>query len=214
MNLNWLRIASLTGCAAFVLLSAPRMQAVTPSSLAPSFAQDRDDWDRPDNAWSDVQRQGFHDGIEAARQDVANRRRPDADDRNEYRHPPVRGRFKNAYRESFMRGYNVAISHMANNGPAYGPPPTAYGPPPVVGGRGSWDAFPDGYDEVRRNGFRHGIDSARDDFENHRNPDVNRHDTYRHPDVPRDEKRPFQEGFRRGYRVAWEHLSNGYNRRY
>lgn len=205
MNLNWLRIASFSSCAAFLLLSAPRVVA-SPAPLSSGFAQDRDDWARPDNAWNEVQRRGFHEGIEAARDDVANRRRPDADDRSEYRHPRVPGRFRDAYRESFMRGYNVAMSHMAGQSPSYGPPPG-------VVGRGGWDSFPDGYDDVRRNGFRHGLDSARDDYENHRNPDVNRHDTFRHPDVPRDQKRPFQEGFRRGYRVAWDHLMGGYDRR-
>lgn len=109
---------------------------------------------------------------------------------------------RQVYRESFLRGYNLAISHLAGR-------PPAYGPPPIGVGRGSWDAFPDGYDEVRRNGFRHGIESARDDYEHHRNPDVTRHDTFRHPDVPRDQKRPFQEGYRRGYRVAWDHLMGG-----
>lgn len=204
MNLNWLRIASLSGCAAFLLLSAPRINAASAAPLAPGFAQDRGDWDRPDDAWDDVQRRGFHDGIEAARDDFANQRRPDADDRFEYRHPRVPGPMRGAYRESFMRGYNVAMSHLAA--------PPAYGPP-VMGLRGGWDAFPDGYDDVRRNGFRHGIESARDDYEHHRNPDVDRHDTFRHPDVPRDQKRPFQEGFRRGYRVAWDHLMGGYDRR-
>jgi len=114
---------------------------------------------------------------------------------------------REAYRDSFLRGYSVAMSHLA------GPPPSAYGPPPGVGRRGGWDDFPDGYDDVRRNGFRHGIDSARDDYEHHRNPDLDRHDTFRHPDVPRDQKRPFQEGFRRGYKVAWDHLMGGYDRR-
>jgi len=204
MNLNWLRIASLGGCAAFLLLSAPRTHAASTASFAIGFAQDRGGWDRADDAWNDVQRRGFHEGIEAARSDVANRRRPDADSHDDYRHPHVPGPMRQAYRESFLRGYNVAMSHLA------GPPPAAYGPPPVEGGqRGGWDAFPDGYDDVRRNGFRHGIDSARDDYEHHKNPDVNRHDTFRHPDVPRDEKRPFQEGFRRGYRVAWDHLMSG-----
>jgi len=202
MNLNWLRIASLSGCAAFLLLSAPRSHASSPAPLSSGFAQDRGDWDRPDDAWNDVQRRGFHDGIQAAREDFANHRRPDGDDRFEYRHPRVPGPMRQAYRDSFLRGYNVAMSHI-------GAPPPGYGPPPVMGGRGGWDAFPDGYDDVRRNGFRHGIDSARDDFYNHKNPDIDRHDTYRHPDVPRDQKRPFQEGFRRGYRVAWDHLTSG-----
>lgn len=210
MNLNWLRIASLSGCAAFVLLSAPRSHAST-SPLASGYTQ-YGDWDRPDDTWNDVQRSGFRDGIEAARSDVANRRRPDVDDHDSYRHPHVPGRAKQAYRDGFLRGYNVAMSHLAAPPPpAYAPPPPAYGQGPV--GRGGWDAFPDGYDDVRRNGFRHGIESARDDYEHHRNPDINRHDTYRHPDVPRDEKRPFQEGYRRGYRVAWDHLMGGYDRR-
>ena len=212
MNLNWLRVAGLSGCAVLLLLSAPCSHASSLTPPAPGFAQDRDDWDRPDNAWNDAQRRGFHEGIEAARGDVANRRRPDADDHDSYRHPHVPGPMRQAYRDGFLRGYNVAISHLAGP-PAYGPPPTAYVPPPVGERRGGWDAFPDGYDDVRRNGFRHGIDSARDDYENHRNPDVNRHDTFRHPDVPRDQKRPFQEGFRRGYRVAWDHLMGGYDRR-
>jgi len=203
MNLNWLRIASLSGCAAFVLLSAPRTHAFSSSPLASGLAQDRGDWDRPDDAWDDIQRRGFHDGVEAARDDFANGRRPDADDRPEYRHPRVPGRIRQVYRDSFLRGYNVAMSHIAAPPPAYGPPPPAYGQ------RGGWDAFPDGYDDVRRNGFHHGIESARDDYEHRRNPDINRHDTYRHPDVPRDQKRPFQEGYRRGYRVAWDHLMSG-----
>lgn len=213
MNLNWLRIASLSGCAAFLLLSAPRMHASSSAPLASGFAQDRGGWDRPDDAWNDVQRRGFHEGIEAARSDFANHRRPDADSHDDYRHPHVPGPMRQAYRDSFLRGYNVAVSHLASPSPSYGAPPPAYGPPPVVDRRGGWDSFPDGYDEVRRNGFRHGIDSARDDYENHRNPDVNRHDTFRHPDVPRDQKRPFQEGFRRGYRVAWDHLMGGRDRR-
>src|SRR3954468_15464758 len=101
MNLNWLRVASFSACAAFTLLSAPRIQASSPAPLVPGLAQDRDDWDRPDNAWNEVQRRGFHEGIEAAREDVANRRRPDADDRSEYRHPRVPGPMRQAYRESF-----------------------------------------------------------------------------------------------------------------
>jgi hypothetical protein len=44
---------------------------------------------------------------------------------------------------------------------------------------------------------------------NHRKPDVNNRDEYRHPHVPDDEKQPYREAFRRGYEVGVEHIYNG-----
>ena len=206
MDLKYrLRLTGMIGCTAFLLLSTPRINAAPLASQPINFAQDRDDWDRPSDAWNDVQRRGFHDGIEAARSDYAYHRRPDADDREEYRHPHVPGPMREAYRESFMRGYNVAMSHLTSPGPAMMPGP-------VVRDGGGWDAPPNEFDEVRRNGFRHGVEAARDDYEHHRRPDVDRHDTFRHPDVPREVKGAFQQGFRRGYRVAMDHLMGGYDR--
>ena len=198
MDLKYrLRLAGMIGCSAFLLLSAPRLHATSVSQPA-GFAQDRDDWERPPDAWNDVQRRGFHEGIRAARDDYRDQRRPDADDRPEYRHPPVPGGLRQAYREGFMRGYNMAMSHMT------APPPVAV-PGPIMRDR-DWDRVPDGFDDVRRNGFRHGLEAARDDFEHRRNPDPGRHDTFRHPDLPREQRDAFRDGFRRGYHVAWDHM--------
>jgi hypothetical protein len=36
-------------------------------------------------------------------------------------------------------------------------------------------------------------------------PDPNRHDNFRHPDRPRDERGDFREGFRRGYQMVYDH---------
>ena len=199
-----LRRTGMIGCTAFLLLSAPHINAATPASQPANLAQDRDDWQRPPDAWNDVQRRGFHDGVEAARSDYSYHRRPDADDREEYRHPHVPGPLREAYREGFMRGYNVAMSHLTA-------PPPAVVPGPVMRER-EWEAAPNEFDEVRRNGFRHGIEAGRDDYEHHRSPDVDRHDTFRHPDIPREQRGAFREGFRRGYRVAWDHLTGGYDR--
>jgi hypothetical protein len=88
----------------------------TPGS---AYAQDRDrdhdrDWDTPPQAFRDIQRQGFHDGIEGARKDYDNHRRPDVSNRDEYRHPHVPDSAKADYREGFRRGYEVAMDHMMN----------------------------------------------------------------------------------------------------
>jgi hypothetical protein len=84
-----------------------------------AYGQDRDrdrdrDWDTPPQAFRDIQRQGFHDGIDGARKDYDNHRRPDVSNRDEYRHPHVPDSAKADYREGFRRGYEVAMDHMMN----------------------------------------------------------------------------------------------------
>jgi hypothetical protein len=87
-----------------------------------------------------------------------------------------------------------------------GPPP----PPPGAYGPGGWDAPPQEYaDEIHRRGFHDGIEGARKDYENHRRPDVNNRDEYRHPNVPRGARRDYRDGFRRGYDVGVQHLMGG-----
>lgn len=68
----------------------------------------------------------------------------------------------------------------------------------------AWDAPPDEFrSEIQQRGFRDGIEGARKDFENHRSPDVNRRDEYRHPqNVPGGLRNQYREAFRRGYEVG------------
>jgi len=97
----------------------------------------------------------------------------------------------------------TAAAH-AQYGPPQGPPP----PPP--GYQGGWDAPPQDFqDEVRRNGFQDGIEGARKDYENHRAPNVNNRDEFRHPHVPRGARHDYREGFRRGYDVGVQHMMGG-----
>lgn len=97
----------------------------------------------------------------------------------------------------------------------YGPPP----PPPPGGyqGGGGWDAPPVEFPEFARQGFHDGIDGAHKDMENHRRPNVNNRDEFRHPNVPREARRDYRMGFRRGYDVAMRHAfqdnGNGYGPR-
>ena len=143
-------------------------------------------WDDvPREMMRDVQRQGFHDGLDAARRDFESGRRPDANAHDELRHPRVPPPAAEDYRAGFLRGYDVGVRHFFASAPQAPPPP------PVV------MQNPDMY---RRSGFEDGRTGARKDYENHRVPDVNNRDEYRHPNVPDAFAEIYRDGFRRGYR--------------
>lgn len=53
---------------------------------------------------------------------------------------------------------------------------------------------------LEHRGFQDGVVGAEHDFQNHRRPDVNNRDEYRHPDfIPGWAQHEYREGFRRGY---------------
>jgi hypothetical protein len=86
--------------------------------------------------------------------------------------------------------------------PSGAPAPTGYAGYVQDG----WDIPPAEFDEVTRHGFHDGVEAGRSDFDHHKEPDVNRHETYRHPDLPKRDREAFRRGFERGYRAATEHL--------
>jgi len=88
----------------------------------------------------------------------------------------------------------------------YGPPPPA---PGYGQGPGGWDVPPQEFRDIQRQGFHDGIEGARKDFDNHRRPDVNNRDEYRHPHVPSSARADYRDGFRRGYETATSHLMGG-----
>ena len=195
MNLNWLRIAGFTGCAALTLLALPRLHAAAPGALQQGYyGQDRD-WDRPRDEWNDIQRRGFRDGIEGARRDVENHRQPDVNRRKEYREADdVPPQMREAYREAFRRGYDVGISHYmgAPGGQMYS------GRPP--------EAAPEWFNDAQRRGFQAGMAGAQDDYQDRRQLDVNNRREYQRPDMPPELWGAYREGFRRGYQVSASHL--------
>jgi hypothetical protein len=69
-------------------------------------------WDEPPSEYRDAQRQGFRDGIEAARDDFNNHRHRDADDHDRYKHPQIEREFVSDYRNAFREGYSRAMHHM------------------------------------------------------------------------------------------------------
>jgi hypothetical protein len=92
---------------------------------------------------------------------------------------------------------------------AQGPPPP-YGYQDAHGRQEPWEAPPGEYrDEITRRGFHDGIQGARRDYENHRRPDVNNRDEFRHPrDIPHEARRQYRDAFRRGYNAGVQHMMN------
>ena len=73
-------------------------------------------WDVAPPEFRAAQQQGFHDGVEGARKDVQNRRFPNVNNRDEFRHPHVPRDLRADYRQGFERGYDVAMRHLLNGG--------------------------------------------------------------------------------------------------
>ena len=191
MHLN--RFAILAVALLLGTSTAPRVFA-----QAPGYG-----WDVPPQELNDIQRQGFHEGIQAARHDFEVHRPLNVEDHEIYRHPHMPPEQREAFRDGFRRGYDRATSHLTG-GPGAGPGPGFRpGPPPPAA---QWDAFPTEFNDMQRQGFHDGIEGARRDFENHRPPTPENRDEFRHPHVPPGLREAYREGFRRGYNRAMSHL--------
>jgi hypothetical protein len=110
MRLKWFAFPVLAMTAGVIGTTASTAHAAAPQAAA--YVQDQPGWDAPPAEFRDVQRQGFHDGIQGARKDFDHHRMPDVNNREEYRHPHVDPAVREDYREGFRRGYEVAMHHM------------------------------------------------------------------------------------------------------
>jgi len=118
MMRNQLAIPALVLAVATSGFAMAQPFAATAEAAIQDHDRDHDrDWNTPPQEFRDIQRQGYHDGIEGARKDYDNHRRPDVNNRDEYRHPHVPDSAKADYREGFRRGYDTAMDHMMNVGP-------------------------------------------------------------------------------------------------
>lgn len=72
----------------------------------------------------------------------------------------------------------------------------------------SWDQPPGEFREAQRRGFHDGVEGARKDFENHRPPNVENREEYRHPHISSDLRGDYRDGFRAGYERAMSHLNS------
>ena len=115
---------------------------------------------------------------------------------------------------SSLAGSTSPASAEQQQGPQYGQDRGGYGQNRDDRGRGTWDTPPREFNEIQRRGYQDGIEGARKDVENRRQPDVNNRDEYRRPqNVPRRMQRAYREAFSRGYQQAMSHLMRRDDRR-
>lgn len=179
----------------------------SPLSQVSASVQIGGGWDVPPQELQDMQRQGFRDGIEGARKDFGNHRQANVNNREEYRRPNVPRRERESYREGFRRGYDVGVSHLmgGNQQPMRDPDRRGPGMGPGMGmqmdmGQGS---------DIQRRGFQDGMEGARRDLGNHRQPNVNNREEYRRPNVSRGMRNEYREAFRRGYDRGMSQMMGG-----
>lgn len=124
--MNMKRIATAVLAAGFLIPSATLLAQGPPPpgygqgyNQGPGYGpQGPGGWDAPPSDFTrDIQRRGFHDGIEGARKDAENHRSINVMNRDEYRN--YRGPERRAYRQAFARGYQTFWSHQ---GPGPGGP--------------------------------------------------------------------------------------------
>ena len=181
--------------AATLAIVAPAVQRVSaaPAPQSVMYVQERG-WDLPPGEYDEVQRLGYHDGIEGARKDYDNHRRPDPNNRDEYRSPHVELQLRRAYRDAFRRGYGVAASHLwqASQRDHQGD---------------RWDWGMRGLrSDAQRRGYQEGVEDGRRDFNQRRRPDPDDHREYQNPPVPPQVADEYREGYMRGYEVAFSQL--------
>lgn len=107
---------------------------------------------------------------------------------------------------AILIGLGLTTIGLAGAKAQEGPPPPGYYNQP-------WTQPPAMYrDDVAQRGFHDGIEGARRDFQNHRPPNVNNRDEYRHPSFSGPARHQYRDAFRRGYQMGVQRIYNG--RRY
>ncbi len=111
---------------------------------------------------------------------------------------------------NFPRGFLISgiALIMAACGPGHASASSTAFQPEAYGQERGWEEAPREFNEAQRRGFHDGVEGAKRDFGNQRNPDVNNREEYRDPHIERELREVYRESFRRGYEVAASHLWN------
>ncbi len=188
---------------AATLLSALPAVARPSSVPAEPVAYGQEPWEMPPGEFNEIQRRGFHDGVEGARRDYGNHRNPDVNNREEYRNANFPPEVREVYRAAYRRGYETAASHLWGGPP---PPPPVPQPQPNIPAWEGWGMRGLDNDAARR-GYHEGVEAARRDVQMQHRTDPDDHQEFRNPPVPPEMAGEFREGFMRGYEVAISQLS-------
>lgn len=103
-----IRIA--TPLIAVAMMTSP-MIALAQSSQTGNATQNSTDWSAPPAGTE--QAQAYRDGVEAAQLDKAANRKVDPTASFLYNHPKVKKEQREAYRSSFVQGYQAAVKHSS-----------------------------------------------------------------------------------------------------
>lgn len=103
-------IWTLAAAATFALAISVSPMAVPTADAQISFQMG---WQQPPHEFNDVQREGYQAGIEAARHDLDHGMSPDPHRHGDYRSPHVPYNARDAYRDSYGRGYETAYQHRS-----------------------------------------------------------------------------------------------------
>ena len=215
MSFNRFAMATVALVLGVTGMSTGRAYGAPTGAAAQGYGQDRGGWDAPPQELQDIQRRGFRDGIIGAQKDFDNHRQPDPNNRDEYRHPSLPPEQREAYRDGFRRGYQRGVAHLTGGDqPGMHDADRGGGGGRDMGrdqghdvGRDSGQGPGDG---IRRRGFQDGMDGALRDLDNHRRPDPNNRDEYRHPNnVPYQLQDAYRDGFRDGYQRGMAVLTGG-----
>lgn len=100
-------LAILSTAPAFVYAQANQNQKQNNAAV--------EDWNTPP-AGTEQAQQGYRDGIQAFQLDLTAKRKIDAQASHLYVHPPVKNDARDAYRASFVQGYQAAQKHASSGG--------------------------------------------------------------------------------------------------
>jgi hypothetical protein len=95
---------------AVALMSGAPAVALAQNSQNHKAQAQVEDWNTPP-AGTEQAQQGYRDGIEAAKLDKVAKRKIDAKESHLYKKPPVKGTEREAYRDSFEKGYQAQLQH-------------------------------------------------------------------------------------------------------
>jgi len=95
---------------AIVLMGSPTRALAQGPPSPQGYRQGFDGWDAAPNGFTrDIQQQGYRDGVDGARKDYGNHRRPNVNNRDEFRN--YGGPERRVYRAAFFHGYRVGAAH-------------------------------------------------------------------------------------------------------
>ncbi len=113
--MSFLRLCMLLVCAWMAIsicYALPGSRVIAQSGVR---AQIPMPWDQPPPEFKEMERRGFHDGVQAAIKDFNHHREPEPERHKEFEHPHVKRSFVEDYRKGFRRGYGDAMRHMVSS---------------------------------------------------------------------------------------------------